>query len=677
MKKELAYIVSICASVLLSGCEDYYIFKIESTKVEVVVEIDCSTEGETRYYPTDNNLECLIQSCHQNKWDTTGSCKDSDGNIVSCALNTNSDESVEYQCGECQDDQSTCSDNSSNTGLVKKCVLGHWDSQICLEDASCNDNKCGKCKNGVSRCIDNSVPNASDAYSDAYIEICKNGNWEHSINCDDASCNSEKTECGNCINGEQRCITDPNSNEEYGLIEQCIFGDWKKLYECRSDASDEKRVSCLGKACTDANSCAPSCGECANGKTEIREVDNICSTYVCTDGTWVNSNQDTSSPVSCIYSIDGTKQMGKCLNGKRNCDADTLQICSNGQYEPLMQCKDCAISEDNNVLCTTDCLSNDTICNDNSSHVGVLSKCENGISTINPCPNNNMCNSDLPECGQCKFEEKSCRDNDMNVGIIQICQNGAFTDISDQFCQDNNSCDGTQCGLCHNGDTKCEEGDSNAFYTTCEQGVWAKSIPCSDVAVSCTDNKCGLCRDGDLKYLDMPNQSCQRFICKNGQWTMDNYTCPDQHSCKIENGNATCGNCTNYSFSGTVDGVIRKLYTCLDGKQETNETCTLEYYGEYIACKWRDTLFAPNKDDKIECYNKKNSDGMLIGYYRDNDKACENSVSCHVSGINQTTCGDCLELATQCIGSTPQTCINGKWVDDPAEWNTQDNCPSQ
>ena len=652
MKKLSAILISLCAISFLNGCDDYLTFVIEP-------QGDCDSEGATRYYPSEEGY-CIHQICTNHRWKEIDKEKDDDNcGDVSCAIkNKNNqtepdDSNIKYICGDCFDGITTC-ENDNGVGLKKECFLGKWEVHAC-PSVSCTDGiSCGKCHDGDIKCVnpldvDNFLGKAT-----SYTAKCNNGTWRLDTDCQNSSCNSFKTACGDCIDGDMRCSS---NNEDKGQIQQCILGSWQSLFNCA--ISETVPVSCVGSDCKE-NNCNPECGECLNGSKDVREIDNICSEYECINGIWEIKKEYQTS---CIQ--DGnTKIPGECLNGTQKCNKDKtkLQTCRNGKLEDFMSCSKCDDSN-GSVQCTSECSTDQQLCSNNDNNIGVLSVCKDHIESITPCPNNYICLNNTT-CGNCQSNEERCQNNDEGQGLIYSCQDGTLTPKENGTCPSNNSCHDNECGECHNGDIQCQNGDNNAVYSKCENGRWTDISPCAQTAVSCTENRCGVCRDGAEKY-DMPDGSCKHLNCINGQWVEDSgFSC--SYSCTHENKDghdiATCGECKNYSVTGNL-GIARELHTCINGKSETNELCEIEQKGDYVACKKRGGLLNLNKDDKIECYNM-NEDNKLIGYNRGNDKPCNTNspVSCHVIGVNETECGECLELSTRCKDeNTQQYCVNGRW----------------
>ena len=230
------------------------------------------------------------------------------------------------------------------------------------------------------------------------------------------------------------------------------------------------------------------------------------------------------------------------------------------------------------------------------------------------------------------------------------------------------------CGQCNDGEITCEDSTEKS----CVDGKW-KMTPCPN-GYPCSGKKCSECKDGQEKYVDLPDFKCQKLICVGGAWKEDSI-CENHVSCRHEDKSTTiCGECTNYTFSTGE----KELYTCINGKNETNEECKkpsigggkerFVVLGEYVACKFSSIGgFAANTDDKIDCYNQYEN-SKLVGHLRKDNSPCANNYSCHVISVNYTECGECVELETRCNNKLPQTCINGLWTTDLPEWHTADRC---
>lgn len=793
MKKAPAIFFSLCALTMLGGCDDYFTFMIEPTKEIVEVEVECTNEGENRYYPSDDGA-CVKQSCTNNIWTTIDqcdnvSCKRDSSGVYACGdcLNNTPEYKSEneqclkricevgewsaYQeasgsvfCGNCKDGETTYAPDSNGFCEKKVCEDNKWVSKESCGEVSCTEEsmpiedleiktyQCGECISGTTeyaifeQCKKRTCSNGkwSDYSNEPDVSkcgSCNNGeskyqnetNNEQSLICKKYDCidgkyqidNSFITECqnsctqlldkcGECINGYVRA---QNNSEHICITETCKNGEWKEenhacdascitttseigvkqeeITETCGECIDNKfyykddengicqKYACqTGKliledyaceyACNQSKVDTPegACGECLNGKVQYATNDNgICIRSICVKGSWAVDNfyNCDSSCLNEGISEDQSDQCGQCVNNREQFYNDDNQICQK------KKCENGVYIDDNEFACSSSCTDNECgKCingNQQCANGTDIETCTNGqYQHTLECPSECKQNKNKAQCqGSCENEgEKKCS-NVNNIGISSECKGGK---VYDSPCQGNAMCKSeTECGECQYGESFCE----NSQIKTCLNGKW-DIANCPDGKSCNNSNQCGECKDGQEKYSDLPNQNCQKYRCIQGRWESQEL-CRNNVSCS---GNG-CGSCTNYTFS-TDD---KDLQTCISGKKESNEDChrppfTSErfvYLGEYIGCKYERVAWESNENDKVNCYNK-NEGGKHIGYNRSNDTPCNTNspVSCHVIGVNQTTCGDCLELETRCVGTTPQTCINGKWTTDLPEWHTADKC---
>ncbi|MBQ9244034.1 MAG: hypothetical protein IJ165_12590 [Proteobacteria bacterium] len=703
MKRTFTILFSLCALSLLNGCDDYLTFVIEEPSEEVIIEVECNYEKEIRYAPNSNGF-CEKQVCQDNKWTTQDSC----GN-VSCKteqLNVNGLTVETLQCGECisgtteydifeqcqkrtctngkwsaysnEPDVSkcgTCNDGESkyqneledNKLICKKydCIQGKYQADNSFKNIC--QNSCNNLSNGCGACINDYARARENDKNICITEICKNGAWKEEDNTCTASCTSISAEngepqdnltetCGECINNQVYY-----KNDEDNIC---------KKYSCQSGKLTLEDFECEHSCDTNkANSSESGCGVCKNGDVRFdNDEHGICKRSICKDGNWTVDNfyNCTKSCLNEDNSEDQSDQCGQCVNSQAEFVNDEDNIC----YK--QECNKGIFIESTDFVCSNscsetgcgDCINDNQRCNGNTIETCVDGKFQKTKTCDNECIENEFSASCKAACDQ---DGVKCY-NSNNIGILSTCNNG---DASEATCPGNVLCKSeTECGECQYGESFCE----NSQIKTCMNGKWSIE-PCPDNKSCSNSNQCGECQDGQEKYSDLPNQNCQKYRCIQGRWESQEL-CKNNVSC-TDNG---CGSCTNYTFS-TDD---KDLQTCINGKRESNGEClrppfTSErfiYLGEYIACNYHKILgISSNENDKVNCYNKKEGD-KHIGFNRSNNTPCnENTpVSCHVIGVNQTACGECLELDTRCDGQTPQTCINGKWTTDLPEWHTADRC---
>lgn len=159
---------------------------------------------------------------------------------------------------ECENGATICTD-----GKIKTCRQFEYSGeQPCENNYSCKaDGKtCGICKNGAKRCV-NGETNAI-----GHMEICNNGVYEYleeDKNCDNNnSCAEDGKTCGVCNNvrNDILCLNKPSAGwSEVGFKYQCKNGGWDEESPIECIDAGYVRSSC--------NPERTNCGECLNGYT--------------------------------------------------------------------------------------------------------------------------------------------------------------------------------------------------------------------------------------------------------------------------------------------------------------------------------------------------------------------------------------------------------------------------
>ena len=559
---------------------------------------------------------------------------------------------------------------------------GYCVKQACIDDAwttqeSCGEVSCTKELQDIDghsvetyqcgECISGSVEYT--VLDECLKRTCTNGRWSA------YSAEPDVSKCGTCNDGDLRYQNQLMSEQK--LICQkfkCLEGK----YQIDQSFSDECQNSC--------NQLSNGCGECINGYVRVREDDqHKCITEICKNGVWNENNQScnasctSTTPEGGIQTAELTETCGECINNQFYYQNDENNICQKYSCQSgklSLEAYECEHSCDTSKADTPDgacgvCVNGDQRCQNGTD----LETCVNGqFQKMLQCPTECKQTGNKAQCqATCSNEgEKKCS-NVNHIGIFSECKNGVVNDspcLGNVLCKSN-----TECGECKHGETLCE----NSTEKRCVDGEWI-SNPCPN-GNSCSGNQCGECKNESITYGDLPTLQCQAYKCLNGVWNAASI-CANNYSCThTDNSTTTCGSCINYTFSTSE----KTLFTCLNGKLESNETCKkpsfnsgerFVHLGEYIACKYSTIAgLSANSNDRIDCYNQYEN-GKHIGHLREDDKPCNSNtpVSCHVVGVNQTECGECLELDTRCVDATPQTCINGKWTPDLPEWHTADRC---
>lgn len=488
----------------------------------------------------NNTLQCngkddsRIDICVNGKWELSSYCEtglcisDGDGK-AKCADCRDADPSNEIKADtKCENDALYTCENGV-WGNPKNCTYPNEENKHNVqkgEYVSCNlaGDNCGECKNGAVYC------EGSGKY------ICQNGEWSAKIDClNNTSCVSD-TSCGECKDKDTKC-----QNNMHFI---CNNGNWIMDKVCEFGCVDENMCAVCNSGdikCEDSSD-GGKYSECLDGKwTENKS----CNGASCTQAFCDNSkNENCKSESIC----------GKCLNGDMQCtqnaeSEDVIQICETGEWRP----------KDNTALCTT-------IHNENA-HFDGETVCINGELKLNePCltKDNNpaSCDSNL-KCGECLNDDYRCEVKD-GSSRIEVCKNGHWDLLS--FC-DTNSCskNGKTCG-CQFGEQKCEtDSNGNSFILRCnEDGDWKETEKCSN-QVSCTiEEQCGVCKDGDYKCENDVGTG-KMYICVQGNWKLV-YNCGEDIMCKD---NISCSQCKN-GEKKCVDGTIQE---CTMGSWKVLASC--------------------------------------------------------------------------------------------------------
>ena len=400
----------------------------------------------------NNDVKCednRIYQCVGGSWLQNNECE------FSCSEIIDENQNIQYLCGECTTGDSKHWNNPDNGICVfSKCENGKWVDDYndcpngsCILDDAGKYLDCGNCLNNTNQC------------NDKIYQICKNGNFEDILACD--SCNNSI--CMKSCSAKNKCTQDTDTiatfcNSE-GQIEFCPAG-------CTSDSI---------------------CMNCQDGEQIFKEEDDICSYRTCKNNlypeAYTKCTDTNNKGVSCIKDNNNQFSCGECKNDSKKCEQTTLsctcQICQNGQWTKLCT---------NNYSCkgTADNYSNCGECtNSNSDYYyqeGTTcyhKKCSNGTwSPVQKCNSNNSCTGTAGKynnCGECINGKKYNVTEASGLCNYRECSAGKLGAI--QRCPNGVSCNKarTDCGVCYNKKTKCEQG----YLFTCTDGAWpAKGTFC-------------------------------------------------------------------------------------------------------------------------------------------------------------------------------------------------------
>ncbi len=369
-----------------------------------------------------------------------------------------------HENGKCKCDNVYCDDGEVCNAVTKKCPLKSLpevcakDSVTCtsgmmyrcnanskfVEDLACPTNVCLPDHSGCAECV-------NDSCESGYLKKCIGGTYQSPVLCESSECASPTActkECDEndriCRDGSiQLCV-----NEHYQVEKKCEFGcDKNTKNSCASSCSegatlctDGKLKTCSGgnfgapQACENHNSCSSEteCGVCVNN--EVYCVDDETSKVgylrTCRSGQ-LNDGFKCNDDHSCN---PGQNKCGSCKNGERRCVNDEVtligkvQICENGEFVDEKTC-------DGDFSCKSasacgDCLNNTQTCENDDNGIGTERTCLNGSIVNKPCPEANSCNKN--KCGDCRNGFAKCGDTATSINMLLECKNGVLnsTDCS-------------------------------------------------------------------------------------------------------------------------------------------------------------------------------------------------------------------------------------------------------
>lgn len=277
----------------------------------------------------------------------------------------------ETECGECLNYEEKCRESDSEWG-VYQCRSGQWTYlKACDHTITCENGDDGK----------------------GLITECRGKECEIVEECS-GSCNRNGTACGEsgCLNYTKECrddmLTDSNGG---GAIAECQFGKWEILSTCTDAAS-----------CKDANNC----GECKNGNTKCVdvEVSNIMNKNCDYKG---NCERDSNGNLKYYSATVGVKLL--CYDGRWSDPNDLTR----SSYCPPVEHTFKDYDYDRYRSWSTE-----------MTHVFT------GESTYNDF-HYSSCHND--ECGECHNSFKVCSDENTGgkpIGYVYLCQSGVMTHYS-------------------------------------------------------------------------------------------------------------------------------------------------------------------------------------------------------------------------------------------------------
>ena len=663
MKKQLIMSLCLTAVVVAYGCNKELIENIQAPYISDEEICKCDTEcGPGIVCNGDHDTP----KCQATVYNFIDLCKISMGTIYSDAEGNNFCKCNETVCSTgiiCGGNGEYCANDSIPHGPCKpeetKCIdlpdrsveawcevkpnseTGYeWSSRNCNKNISCmyisaNENEdikekasCGECKNNSTKC-----DILTDTDETKYQFLCKEGLWEQQQKCDNG-CTDDHLTCKACDDNTYQC--------EGNVRSACIKGEWVPLEICDLGCVEKPKQYQDGKSEKDyqyCNECSENDNKCQNDKK-----------YTCKDGKWENGI-DCENNASC--NLEG--KCGECKTGSTKCDAGEMSVCINGEFIYAQTCK----SNCYNDICA-DCVDGALLCQNNEENIGVLKNCQNGIWT----PKNETDN----ETGQCK------KGNDLvSCGSLEIKQIPGSSEI--YYTSD--------CGVCKNGATKCENGK----IQLCQNGEWVMTEIC-ETGTCITDGTgtfiCGECNPAD----ENNNIKCEnktKYKCSEDNiWIIDeecNFSCTDKECGDCNNDEARCENgfsivCVNGKeiknkcSTGECNDETNSCDECEDG----NSRCTGGVRSVCIHNNW-----TPIQICDLGCIKEDIASDNKCKECDENDTKCESNQSficenglwkfnniCKGSCKSDKECGDCINGDTRCINNSEgigqyQTCVSGEW----------------
>ena len=709
--------------------------------IGVTESIDCEKPCKTASSCDDcqdNDKRCSnneIQVCKNGAWQSIAYCsKGCNANTLSCNI-------------ECLPNKTQCNEN-----YIQICTdEGVWQNQ---DDKYCKDG----CTDvdGILRCSDDNATCDDDNYTKcfpredgagAYHEICNNGTVDRRP-CQTGNCNKELSNCGDAMENTLKCSEDMKGVLKY------TGGAWDKE-ECNDD---EKCVGkeCVSSSCgNDAPKCRKVCdaddydkyrcskmgdrvvleycskegvvyhhsnSDCLDCKTPdvFGEPNDVCvmrcepKTTECQDGKHRTCNNDgkwsdfvecpTDAPVCDKNGKECVRVMTPIVDGL-SCEDDGnggVVIKDNSARCPKdddvnLKCRGCknmnpGVSMNHpSIVCDVCDVCDCRGCYNNIDGVGYK---RDGENKYNMCNNNNSCNAEETDCGNCLNDSKQCSGT-----TPQICKDGEWVDCTDD------SCNSIKCE-CKNKETKCKSG---RLYT-CVDDAWDDGVPCPGNAACKDKNECGT--NPGLSECDPEKQLIIENGFSYGDTTIKSWSvlCRD-NSLSLNNTDVCVGNilvtkkkeglcnalnndneinavtlddkvqvkdnwavCTTIEIDGFIQGVGSKNYTLSFNNNNglSISKCQNGCDEEYTECKIE--LEKECTDDEKKCDDSSNGVGQLYtcsdGKWV-NPTPCKNvknqDVSCdkwnmeNIGNIESRECGECKNGDTQCNGNIVQKCIRGVW----------------
>lgn len=252
----------------------------------------------------------------------------------------------------------------------------------------------------------------------------------------------------------------------YAIKEDSYFKCVAKKWEVADAEEYKKFVSSSSE-----NSSASKDGKSSSSKTDDKK------------GKSSSSNSKSSSSTEVVVDEDECKDDAPSVCTNDGKGIGIVKKCINGKFAEI-SCRSVSCNEEGNDC--GECINNVSSCTEDKSFKGTVTKCENGKKIEKSC---GAVSCDGNECGLCLNYEVSCVNGTDQKGRIVQCVNGRpGATIQNGNCEEGYSCKrakvgedevkGPQykfvvCGVCQNGDTKCENDASGGGHMfRCHDGEW-------------------------------------------------------------------------------------------------------------------------------------------------------------------------------------------------------------
>ncbi len=589
---------------------------------------------------------------------------------------------------ECNTGEEKCENfthYTCNDGMWERkayCPLG-CDGKTC-RNAACTDNVCIMPENTVGylfECKEGKI-------SENRTKVCEN----------DASCSSSNT-CGECKNGEKKCVNGytsvcvhgqliPNKDEicdgrvcddgvlycSDNVLKECVDGKWKNTdcsldgafcdatsKQCKKIECNLEDVKCAGEKSINK------CGDDGQWNTTSCNNDDVCvhtdngdectecipNTASCDGNTLKSCNPEGKLSVESCPSEKPFCVNKKCVECEVNdekCEGNIHKQCENGKWKTEL----CANGCDNNK-CASQCVEH---CDDNTPHV-----CSNNQAQ-KKCDEGKTCRviDHKAICTECDPDDPNARSRcypsntgfDTSVGQYQVCENGMWS--TPKTCTvDTRICAELGCGSaqqCEAEKTKCERGD----FKVCRENQWITYQTCE---YGCDDESgCYECREGQSRCDGNTIQKCNGGFWDSTNSNKSNVNCEENGliCVEISDGSVDCKKCkpnaAECDFSNVSDDIGRYKMCNNNYMWDEPQNCSSDVPvctdNAQCACQMGDTLCV---NDSLGVGTTFTCGGDVSGI-----PPCEGQVSC-----NGNACGNCRNGSKQCDGNVFKTCEKGQW----------------